>query len=85
MIVCNVFMMQDNSAWTLDMDEQIILWATQHPTEWQSRGDCAVYTWGSGGHHELGEGIAPSKSPVKVSSFSHAAQVMFQLNQSQNL
>ena len=58
------------------MDEQVISWATQHPTDWQAVGDCAVYMWGSGGHHELGEGISASKSPVKVPSFSQAAQVI---------
>jgi E3 ubiquitin-protein ligase HERC1 len=67
---------QDNSAWTFDMDEQIISWATQHPADWQTVGDCAVYMWGSGGHHELGEGIQASKSPLKVPSFSQAAQMV---------
>ncbi|CAL8069477.1 unnamed protein product [Orchesella dallaii] len=42
-------------AWTLDMDTEVMAWATQQPHDWQFGGKCDVYMWGNGRHGQLGE------------------------------
>jgi hypothetical protein len=42
--------------WTLDMDSQVMMWATQQPHDWQFGGNCECYVFGNGRHSQLGEG-----------------------------
>ena len=70
-------LLKDISAWIFDMDEQIKSW---HGLLSALMTGNAVVTaqftcGGSAIHCELGAGIAATKSPVKVSSFSHASQL----------
>jgi E3 ubiquitin-protein ligase HERC1 len=41
--------------WSLEMDSQVMMWATQKPHDWQFGGKCDVYMWGNGRHGQLGE------------------------------
>lgn len=41
--------------WTLDMDSEVMRWASQQPHDWQFGGKCDVFMWGNGRHGQLGE------------------------------
>ncbi|XP_071965475.1 probable E3 ubiquitin-protein ligase HERC1 isoform X2 [Antedon mediterranea] len=66
----------DNSAWSLDMDEQIMMWATQQPEDWQLGGKCDAYLWGSGRHGQLAESGRSAFLPSLTPSFSHSQQIV---------
>ncbi|ODM97024.1 putative E3 ubiquitin-protein ligase HERC1 [Orchesella cincta] len=42
-------------SWNLDMDTEVMAWATQQPHDWQFGGKCDVYMFGNGRHVQLGE------------------------------
>nr|CAD7425857.1 unnamed protein product [Timema monikensis] len=66
----------NNSAWSLKADEQIIMWATQQPHDWQVGGKCQAYLWGSGRHGQLAEAGRSCLIPVLAESFSGAQQIL---------
>ena len=68
---------QNNRAWDLRMDEQIISWAVQRPEDWQLGGRCEVYMWGAGRIGQLGEAGRNAISPALAPSFSCAQQVIW--------
>ena len=67
--------MQDNSAWDLRMDEQIMSWAVQRPEDWQLGGRCEAFMWGGGRIGQLGEAGRTVLTPTTAQSFSCAQQV----------
>nr|CAD7438539.1 unnamed protein product [Timema bartmani] len=66
----------NNSAWSLKADEQIIMWATQQPHDWQVGGKCQAYLWGSGRQGQLAEAGRSCLIPVLAESFSGAQQIL---------
>ncbi|XP_041374032.1 probable E3 ubiquitin-protein ligase HERC1 isoform X2 [Gigantopelta aegis] len=70
----------DNSKWDLLKDSQIMSWATNHPEDWQVGGRCQAYLMGTGRHGQLCEGGRTSLTPVHVSSFYCAQQIICGLN-----
>ncbi|XP_070543560.1 probable E3 ubiquitin-protein ligase HERC1 isoform X2 [Ptychodera flava] len=67
---------QDNSVWSLTVDEQIMAWATQRPEDWQLGGKCDVYLWGGGRHGQLAETGRGVSTAILTSSFSNSQQVI---------
>ena len=57
------------------MDEQMMLWATHKPEDWQLGGRCEVFLWGGGRHGQLCETGRGAFSPARTDSFSCAQQV----------
>jgi len=41
--------------WTIEMDSQVVTWATQQPMDWQFGGMSEVYGFGSGRHSQLAD------------------------------
>ena len=66
---------QDNSAWDLRMDEQIMSWAVQRPEDWQLGGRCEAFMWGGGRIGQLGEAGRTVLTPTAAQSFACAQQV----------
>ena len=66
---------QDNGSWDFAQDEQIMLWATQRPEDWQLGGKCDAYMWGGGRHGQMCESGRSSLIPTATSSFTSAQQV----------
>ncbi|KAK3583560.1 hypothetical protein CHS0354_026149 [Potamilus streckersoni] len=66
----------DNTRWSLEMDSQIMVWATQRPEDWQIGGKCEAFLWGNGRHGQMCEGGRAIITPVKVQSFSCAQQII---------
>lgn len=66
---------QNQSKWNIDLDQEIIAWATQKPEDWQLGGRCEVYLWGSGRFGQMGEAGRNSCTPILTPSFSQAQQV----------
>jgi hypothetical protein len=52
-------------------------WATQSPEDWQIGGKCEAYMWGYERHGQLCEGGRVVLTPVNVSAYSIAQQVLF--------
>lgn len=67
---------QDNSAWSLTMDEQVMTWATQRPEQWETGGKCDAYLWGGGRHGQLAESGRGVNVPTITKSFSNAQQIV---------
>ena len=70
--------MQDNGAWELSQDEEIMQWASQQPEDWQLGGQCDAYLWGGGRHGQLCESGRSVLTPMLTPSFSCAQQVRTQ-------
>ena len=66
---------QDNGVWDFAQDEQIMMWATQRPEDWQLGGKCDAYMWGGGRHGQMCESGRSALVPTLTSSFSSAQQV----------
>lgn len=45
----------DNSAWSWEVDEQLMQWFVTSPEQWQAGGKCMAYLWGSGRNGQIGE------------------------------
>ena len=71
---------QDNSNWTLNIDSEIMSWASQNPEDWQIGGKCEAYMWGYERHGQLCEGGRVVLTPKNVGSYSVAQQVMLLLH-----
>ena len=67
--------MQDNAAWDLQMDEQIMSWAIQRPEDWQLGGRWEAFVWGGGRIGQLGEAGRNVLTPTPAQSFTCAQQV----------
>ncbi|XP_078688080.1 putative E3 ubiquitin-protein ligase HERC1 isoform X3 [Branchiostoma floridae x Branchiostoma belcheri] len=66
----------DNVAWKLNMDEEIMAWATQKPEDWMLGGRCEAYMWGGGRHGQLAETGRSLLTPTITPSFSQAQQII---------
>ncbi|KAI0208517.1 putative E3 ubiquitin-protein ligase HERC1 [Lamellibrachia satsuma] len=66
----------DNGAWDFAQDEQIMLWATQHPEDWQLGGKCDAYMWGGGRHGQMCESGRSALIPTLTNSFSSSQQIV---------
>ncbi|CAH1255597.1 HERC1 [Branchiostoma lanceolatum] len=66
----------DNVAWKLNMDEEIMAWATQKPEDWMLGGRCEAYMWGGGRHGQLAETGRSLLAPTITLSFSQAQQII---------
>ena len=72
--------LQDNSCWSLDIDSEIMNWASQNPEDWQIGGKCEAYMWGYERHGQLCEGGRVVLTPKNVMSYSIAQQVNSKLD-----
>ena len=70
-----MYAMQDNAAWDLQMDEQIMSWAIQRPEDWQLGGRWEAFVWGGGRIGQLGEAGRNVLTPTPAQSFTCAQQV----------
>ncbi|XP_066501303.1 probable E3 ubiquitin-protein ligase HERC1 isoform X2 [Hoplias malabaricus] len=66
----------DNSKWSFMMDEQLMLWATSKPEDWQQGGKSEVYLWGNGRHGQLADAGTNVSVPTLASSLSQTQQVV---------
>ncbi|KAI4901439.1 hypothetical protein NFI96_014722 [Prochilodus magdalenae] len=66
----------DNSKWSFMMDEQLMLWATSRPEDWQQGGKSEVYLWGNGRHGQLADAGTNASVPTLAPSLSQTQQVV---------
>uniref|UniRef100_A0A8B9H6W4 HECT-type E3 ubiquitin transferase n=1 Tax=Astyanax mexicanus TaxID=7994 RepID=A0A8B9H6W4_ASTMX len=66
----------DNSKWSFMMDEQLMLWATSRPEDWQQGGKSEVFLWGNGRHGQLADAGTNVSVPTLASSLSQTQQVV---------
>ena len=75
-LICLLISFQDNCNWTLNIDCEIMSWASQNPEDWQLGGKCEAYMWGYERHGQLCEGGRVVLTPKNVGSYSVAQQVI---------
>lgn len=69
-------MSKNNSAWTLQQDEQIMHWFSNSPKDWEPELPQNVYVWGSGAQGQLAE-ISPGRlEPDLVLSFTQVREIV---------
>ncbi|XP_072518712.1 probable E3 ubiquitin-protein ligase HERC1 isoform X2 [Salminus brasiliensis] len=66
----------DNSKWSFMMDEQLMLWATSRPEDWQQGGKSEVFLWGNGRHGQLADAGTNVSVPTLAPSLSQTQQVV---------
>lgn len=67
---------QNNSKWTLAMDEQIMTWARKKPADWEVEIPKEVFLWGSGSHGQLTELGTGIHEPELAPSFTQVRQIV---------
>ena len=66
---------QDNSAWTLSMDREILEWISKEPQDWWQKTQSTVYTWGKGSWNQLGTSTRENSSPALAEEWKDVQQV----------
>lgn len=66
---------QDNSAWTLSMDREILEWISKEPQDWWQKTQSSVYTWGKGSWNQLGTSTRENSSPALAEEWKDVQQV----------
>ena len=67
--------MQDNSAWTLVMDREILDWVSKEPQDWWQKTQSTVYTWGKGSWNQLGTSTRENSTPALAEDWKDVQQV----------
>lgn len=69
---------QDNSAWTLTMDREILEWVSKEPQDWWQKTQSTVYTWGKGSWNQLGTSTRENSTPALAEDWKDVQQVLKQ-------
>ena len=67
---------QDNCAWTLSMDREILEWISKEPQDWWQKTQSTVYTWGKGSWNQLGTSTRENSSPALAEEWKDVQQVL---------
>ena len=67
---------QDNSAWTLTMDREILEWVSKEPQDWWQKTQSTIYTWGKGSWNQLGTSTRENSTPAIAEDWKDVQQVL---------